>query len=216
MPLSLVDNLDPIGHDDPIYEDFLSDLQGNILNGHGRDHAVHIFLQFIPGKTTEVKDWIAELASTKITSAKTQLDASEQYKLHKIDAGLFTHFALSVSGYDYLEVPKSKQPSGTNPQKREAEVTSPSGTQAPFYADSFQGGLKSRQEVLLDPPVDQWENGFQDPIDALIILAADNPADLAAAELEVRQQVKELAIVKAVETGQTLRRKFEATVDGSG
>jgi Dyp-type peroxidase family len=70
--------------------------------------------------------------------------------------------------------------------------------------------------VLLDPPVDQWENGFQDPIDALIILAADNPADLAAAELEVRQQVKELAIVKAVETGQTLRRKFEATVDGSG
>lgn len=49
----------------------------------------------------------------------------------------------------------------------------------------------------------------------MIILAADNPADIAAAELEVRQQLKDIATIKNVETGLTLRRKFETTVGGT-
>ncbi len=160
-----------------------------------------------------MKTWIANFAAIHITSAKGQFDASEQYKLHKIDAGLFTHFALTASGYDYLGIPKTRQPHGANPQHRSANVPDPSGNPAPFYADSFQEGLKARQEVLLDPPIDKWENGFKDPIDALIILADDNPADLAAAELEIHQQLKEIATIRAVETGLTLRRKFETTVN---
>ena len=215
MTLSLVSNFEPIDQNDPIYSDFLADLQGNILNGHGRDHAVHIFLKFTDGKVAEVKNWIANLASTKITSAKTQLHTSERYKLDKIDAGLFTHLALTASAYDYLGIQKAKQPYGSNPQKRPTKVPTSSDPETPFYADSFQDGLKSRQEVLLDPPVDKWEYGFQDPIDALIILATDKPADLAAAESELREQLKELATIKNVETGLTLRRKFEATVNGS-
>jgi Dyp-type peroxidase family len=216
MPLNLISSFEPIDQNDPIYHDFLADLQGNILNGHGRDHAVHIFLKFTPEKTTEVKTWIADLASTKITSAKSQLETSEQYKLHQTDAGIFTHFALTASGYDYLKIPKTSQPHGINPQNRPTNVPDPLGNLAPFYAHSFQDGMKSRQAVLLDPPVTTWEDGFQGPIDALIILAADNPADLAATELEIRQQLKEVATIANVETGLTLRRKFEATVDGSG
>jgi Dyp-type peroxidase family len=214
MPLNLNSNFGPIDHNDSIYQDFLADLQGNILNGHGRDHAVHIFVQFTQDKkVNEVKTWIANFAAIHITSAKGQLDASEQYKLHKIDAGLFTHFALTASGYDYLGIPKTRQPHGANLQHRSANVPDPSGNPAPFYADSFQEGLKARQEVLLDPPVNTWENGFKGPIDALIILADDNPADLAAAELEIHQQLKEIATIRAVETGLTLRRKFETTVN---
>jgi hypothetical protein len=34
MSLSLVSNFEPIDQNDPIYRDFLADLQGNILNGH--------------------------------------------------------------------------------------------------------------------------------------------------------------------------------------
>ena len=211
MPLNLDSSFEPIDQDAPLYKDFLEDLQGNILNGHGRDHAVHIFLTFKPGKIAEVKARIAEFAP-KITSAKSQLDASEAYKRDKTDAGLFSHFALSASGYDYLEVPKSKQPHGSNPRRRPNSVPDRFGNPAPFYADSFQDGLKSRQEVLLDPLVENWEDGFKGPIDALIILADDNPADLAAAELGVRQQLKEIATIKTVETGLILRRKFEATV----
>ncbi len=215
MPLSLKSNFAPIDQNQPIYQDFLQDLQGNILNGHGRDHAVHLFLTFKPDKKTEVKTWISNFAKVKLTSAKSQLDASEQYKISKTDAGLFAHFALSASGYDYLEVPKSKQPHGANLQNRPKTVPSPAGEPAPFYADSFQQGMKNRQALLLDPLVEQWEGGFKDSIDAVIILAADNPADLAAAELETSKELTDLAAIATIETGLTLRRKFETTVDGS-
>lgn len=215
MPLSLSSNFEPIDQHLPIYQDFLEDLQGNILNGHGRDHAVHIFLTFKPDKKTAVKTWISNFATVKITSAKSQLDASEEYKISKTDAGLFAHFALSASGYDYLEVPKSKQPHGSNPQNRPDTVPDPTGNPAPFYADSFQQGMKSRQAVLLDPSVEQWEEGFKASIDAVIILAADNPADLADAEIEVSKELIDLVAIAAIETGLTLRRKFETTVDGT-
>ncbi len=77
MPLDLTNNIGPIDQNDSQYQDVLADLQGNILNGHGRDHAVHIFLTFKPEKISEVKRWIASFASIKITSAKSQLVASE-------------------------------------------------------------------------------------------------------------------------------------------
>ncbi len=164
---------------------------------------------------TQVKTWISKIANSKITSAKSQLDASEEYKISKTDAGLFSHFALSASGYDYLEVSKSKQPHGSKPQNRPDTVPDPTGEPAPFYADSFQQGIKSRQTVLLDPSVEQWEEGFKASIDAVIIIAADNPADLADAEIEVSKELIDLAAIATVETGLTLRRKFETTVDGT-
>ncbi|MCC5605507.1 peroxidase [Nostoc sp. CHAB 5834] len=201
MPLDLDNNIEPIDQNDSQYEDFLADLQGNILNGHGRDHAAHIFLTFQPGKIAEVKRWIAKLATFQITSAKSQLDASEEYKRSKTDAGLFTHFALTAIGYDYLEITKPNSP---NRQKRLTP-----------YADVFQEGMKSRQSVLLDPPVDTWEDGFKDPIHALVILSDDNPADLTAAELAIKLELKDIATIRTVEYGLTLRRKFEATVGGS-
>jgi Dyp-type peroxidase family len=215
MPLALASNFGPIDQNDAVYQDFLADLQGNILNGHGRDNAVHFFLQFSPGKVNEVKTWISNMADTRITSAKSQLDASEHYKKTKEDAGIFGHFAITASGYDYLGIPRDKQPHGLNPRNRDVSVPDSSGNSAPFYADSFQEGLKSRQLVLLDPPVATWDDGFQDRIDALIILASDNPADLAAAELEARQQLKDSALIINVETGLTLRRKFQTTVGGT-
>lgn len=53
-----------------IYEELLLDLQGNILKGHGRDHTVHLFLQFKPGQVEPLKDWIREFAKN-ITSASS-------------------------------------------------------------------------------------------------------------------------------------------------
>jgi deferrochelatase/peroxidase EfeB len=88
MPLNLDSNFGAIDQDSSIYQDFLEDLQGNILNGHGRDHAVHIFIAFIPEKNTEVKSWISSFANT-ITSAKSQLESSSHYKLHQVDGGVF-------------------------------------------------------------------------------------------------------------------------------
>ena len=51
----------------------LESLQGNILQGHGRDRSVHIFLQFKGGKESDVKSWIRCLANKCLTSAQRQL-----------------------------------------------------------------------------------------------------------------------------------------------
>lgn len=214
MPLDLNRKTGPISQDDLDLRDLLEDLQGNILNSHGRDHAVHIFLAFKPGKLLAVKEWISGFAGTMITSAKSQLDGAKGHKQSGTDHGLFSHFALSASGYDYLEVPKAKHPHGANPQARPSTLLI-GADNVPFYSDSFQAGLKGRQEALLDPPADQWEDGFSGTLDALIILADDNPSDLTAAELTVRRQLQDIGTIKTVETGLTLRRKFEATVDGT-
>ena len=79
----------------------LESLQGNILQGHGRDHSVHIFLRFKDGKTADVKKWIQKLAKC-ITSAQRQLDETEQYRRYRISGRLFVSFFLSAKGYEYL------------------------------------------------------------------------------------------------------------------
>jgi len=44
----------------PEWQPLLANLQCNILKGHGRDHAVHIFLRFKAG-ANEVKAWIRDV-----------------------------------------------------------------------------------------------------------------------------------------------------------
>lgn len=207
MPLDLAQNNGPIDQDDPIFADFLEDLQGNILNGHGRDYAIHLFIAFDDSQIAQVKAWIANLAKTQITSAKAQLDGTAEFKRNGTDAGLFSHFALSSSGYERLGIGKDGQPTGPNPRNRPPDIGG-----NPFYAKSFQDGMKNRQAALLDPPADEWDVEFQSMIDALVILADDDAAKLVAEELKILDQLKDIATVVNTERGFTLRRKFE-TVD---
>ena len=44
------------------YKTLLEDLQGNIIKGHGRNHSVHLFVQFKPGKQADAKKWIQGFA----------------------------------------------------------------------------------------------------------------------------------------------------------
>src|SRR5262245_37110958 len=60
----------------------LENLQGNILQGHGRDRSVHILLQFKIGYEDKVKGWIRTLAQ-EITSAQQQLEETERYRRDK-------------------------------------------------------------------------------------------------------------------------------------
>src|SRR6266487_6081711 len=80
----------------------LENLQGNILQGHGRDRSIHIFLQFKIGKANDVKSWIRDLANNWITSAQRQLEETEQYRRDKTPGRLFMSFFLSAKGYECL------------------------------------------------------------------------------------------------------------------
>jgi Dyp-type peroxidase family len=190
----------PIDRKNSKYSDFLEDLQGNILNGHGRDHAVHLFVSFRIDKIADAKLWIKNFAATQITSAKKQFEQADRFKATGTDAGLFAHIAISFEGYAALGLPPQKRPSGVNLRGRTAAEID--------YADAFALGLRSRRAALFDPPVSQWELGYQQAIHCLIILADDQPKELIAAEIEVTTSISQFADIVQVERGLALRRQF--------
>jgi Dyp-type peroxidase family len=91
------------------YQPILEDLQGNILNGHDRDYASHIFIRFNTDYPDQVKlrRLVMERASTSfhyVTSAKRQFEETRHYRGrgNKIRGKLFVNFFLTGAGYAYL------------------------------------------------------------------------------------------------------------------
>jgi len=202
--LDLKLNKGPIEKDKPEYQDVLEDLQGNILKGHGRDKSVHIFLTFPnpqenPQQINALKNWIAQFAINEITSAKRQLDEAKLWKEQKINGKTFVHFALSSSGYSKLGFSDLVQPKGANLQKRGPNIE---------YLQAFQQGMKLRQNALLDPPDSSWDKNFRNQIDALIIIADNNPEVLNQKRVELERSLKEIATNIFNEQGDTLRQDF--------
>lgn len=215
MPLDLNSNKDIIDQNDQQYEDVLRDLQGNILKSHGRDNSVHIFLTFPNPKDNldkirSLKQWIAQLANKDIISTKKQLDDAVAWRNEKRDGGVFVHFSLSSSGYAKLGLPDSQQPKGPNLQNRKRPDEKVLNDD---YADVFQNGMKTRQYALLDPPVSAWEKGFQNDIDALVIIAANDLTDVKNKQSEITNQIQKIATIATVEPGLVVRRKFDNTDD---
>jgi len=93
----------PIDPLDEANAPWLRNLQGNILNGHGRDHTVHLFLR-LPGDATRARDLVKEL-SALVTSAHKQEIERLQFKKYGIPGRLFGNLFLSANGYRKLGFP---------------------------------------------------------------------------------------------------------------
>ncbi|MEA5536854.1 Dyp-type peroxidase [Crocosphaera sp. XPORK-15E] len=204
MPLDLTANKGPIDPADSQYQDVLEDLQGNILKGHGRDKSIHIFLTFPnpqenPEKIDALKNWIAQLAINEITSAKKQIDEAKAWRENKTPGETFFHFALSSTGYTKLGSSDSVQPKGANLQNRGPDIQ---------YVEAFQEGMKLRQYALLDPPVSSWDANFRKNIDALLIIADDNPEILNQKSSEIVRSLEPITTHIFVEQGDTVRKAF--------
>src|SRR3712207_7997543 len=64
----------------PILQTVLHNVQGNILHGHGRNFAAHVFLEFRPGKQAEIKQWLRDYIVPRIRSEEhTSELQSRQY-----------------------------------------------------------------------------------------------------------------------------------------
>lgn len=222
MPLDLRQNRGPIDEKDPTFRDVLADLQGNILEGHGRFHAVHLFVNFNKERIHEVRRWISKFANLRVTSAWSQVEQAVAFREHKVDAGVFGHFAMSAAGYKALGFPEDRIPRGADPRERNTVPPSPPPDPTKGdYTDVFAAGMASRQPFLLDVPQKDWQAGYNDPhkpIHAMILLAADDPAEMAAVERTVASELMhgELAEVIATERGQNLKKQFypEDPADG--
>ncbi|MGH8003088.1 MAG: Dyp-type peroxidase [Brasilonema sp.] len=146
------DTIIEIDPDNDEHKLLLKAIQGNILKSHGRNHAVYLFLKFKDGKVNQVKQWIRNFAENYVTSALEQAEQRELFR--KQDAGygtLFANFFLTRAGYMYLGVPYEDLP----------------------HDDEFLKGMKDFNAALGDPPVEQWEKGFQGDIHTFVFIAGD-------------------------------------------
>lgn len=198
MPLNLQQTaIDPedsgdLQNSNQVVEDMLRDTQGNILKSHGRDNSHHLFLRFT-GEPAAGIAWLQTMAGQYVTSAWQQLQDATAHRASGDDGGLFVNLCLSATGYKALGL--SNVPDDT----------------------SFLGGAKGAADRLNDPPVTAWQAGFQGDVDALVILADDDPAELASSTQAVISSLDGVAEVVDEETGAAMRMKGgKVTTDGSG
>ncbi len=185
-PLSWTDALAARRPSDAADLAMLSDLQGNILKGHGRDHTVNLFLSFDRQGAGQVRGLLRALGS-EIPSALDQLTGAQVFKVNRHDAGLFMAVFLSASGYDKLG----------------ANASIPNG-------DAFKAGMKKRKAALSDPDATAWEPTFAADVDALVLLADDDTAALEAASSAMQARIAALegaASIVGIEAGLAQRNR---------
>jgi len=167
---------------------FLAGLQGNILKSHGRDFAAHIFLTFAPDAARS-RTWLADFARISVTSATRQKRHRDAWVAQTGPGELFASVGLAHSGYLALGIPEASIPSD------------------PY----FRLGMKRQSEAprtFNDPPAEQWEAPFRGRPDAVIILAHDDPGQLAQAVETHRAELAAIAASVWVENGQRLEVTF--------
>jgi Dyp-type peroxidase family len=181
----------PIDPVDVNLGDSLSNIQGNILQGHGRSHSTFIFLEFKLERVEQVKQWIAYFAAG-ITSAQQQLDEAEMYRKGSPPNDIFRSFFLSAAGYRFLNVNLVN------------------------YSAEFAGGMKRAGARLSDPPVESWEAGYQKDIHAMVLLTHDEADRLMKEFEQLASEIGDIADICCVETGAVLRNDRGHAVEHFG
>ena len=135
-------------------DELLEGLQGNILRSHGRNEAVHLFINFgTPSSEQALEDSVrstrAWIGNIDITTAK----AEEGNKDH---VGTFQSLLISSEGYRFLDEKRPKD-------------------------GSFRDGMRDRGDKLNDASPNTWENDYRyedegKQVHALLIIA-DNIID---------------------------------------
>jgi Dyp-type peroxidase family len=161
------------------FDNLFSNMQGNILKSHGRNHTTNIFVKFDGNKVNSAKRWIKEFAEN-ITSCKTQLRETERYKRNKVSGGTFYNLYISASGYDYLGMDS-----------------------AIFGDDSFKAGMKNAS--LNDPEVSKWEKGFREDIHAMILIGDVDSNKLGVIAKEIIEKINVFGKILTIEYGNAIR-----------
>ena len=172
----------PVDPADPI----LSDLQGNILKGHGRQFTFNLFLSFKAGKRKEVGNWIASFSSVFVTTARKQQDETQLFHDERIPGSVFASFFITAEGYKYLGVASAKKP--TDPK--------------------FGVGMKASNAALKDPNPATWSaglNGADGVIHAMVLVADADIHQARSLTRAIKLSLATKATVVAVERGVVLR-----------
>ncbi len=192
-----LNNTTPIDVSNPgEYKTLLGDLQGNIIKSHGRDHSVHLFIQFKADQQKKAKEWIQKFAEKYVTSAILQNAEAIEYQRSKIKGSVFANLCLSIAGYEYLEIPPFQIP----------------------HNEAFRMGMKSDSVVgfLGDPAVDTWDYGLQQEIHAFILIADDDIIDLLQEVNRIYTSLLPVGLVVHREDGFVLRNEKKQVIEHFG
>jgi Dyp-type peroxidase family len=190
-------NLHDTGVDpqDPSYAPLFDNLQGNIVKPHGREHAVLLLLQ-LASDPQAVGDWLQRLVATGlVTSASRQLEQTRAWHEGRGAGETFGSLLLSAQGYRTLGVPQ------VTLDRLFPDAAAPKG----FPVTPFSRGMATAGHELADAPRSQWEAPYQQRIDAMLLLADDDPGRLSDVRAQAVAGMAGAAEVLAVETGRTLR-----------
>lgn len=190
--------IDPLDEANAVW---LKNLQGNILNGHGRDHTAHLFLR-LPDDIGCAKAVVRELAD-HVTSAHKQERERQQYKVFRIPGRLFANLFLSASGYRKL---------GFDSDVLEAAFREEPDEPRPTASNFLEGMAKHAEADLGDVPPATWDKGFESgDIDAMLLLADDDENHLAREARRLVDDLETRCEVARIERGTALRND-----DGEG
>lgn len=169
-----------------------TNLQGNILKGHGRDHTANIFINCDKNKQAAVKRWIKSLVERGIiNSAKQQIEETARFKATKVGGGMFATLLFSEFGYKYLGFDTKNKLNG-----------------------DFRKGMK--QADLNDPKPDEWEYGFRGDIHFLLIIGDDVKEKVFTAVEVLKTEIEQFGSITTIEFGNALRNAANAGIEHFG
>jgi Dyp-type peroxidase family len=155
----------------------LSQLQGNILKGHGRDRTAQVFVRIKRGRASEARAFLRQYAADKLMSAAQQLEAAAIIKIegpnstNRLVNRAFTTIVISASGYKALEIAPEQTPADA----------------------AFLDGLKTRGAQLNDPPKTRWHRGYRGELHVMILIAGK--ADSAVSDLSSMVELELIDLV---------------------
>ncbi|MFK0330357.1 Dyp-type peroxidase [Rhizobium sp. NPDC090275] len=159
---------------DPEVMALLSDLQANILKGHGRDHTANVFVSFDGMKASDIAALLKGL-SFAVTSALDQLCAAAAFKSAGVSGGRVVCVFLSAAAYAKLGAKAAPADVAFNEGMRAR------GNLDPITFPSLKGATFPG---LNDEPPSAWEAGGAwtpgHPVPDAMILIADDDAELVA------------------------------------
>jgi deferrochelatase/peroxidase EfeB len=208
-----------VDRDSPVFQPMLSDLQANILKGHGRKFVYHIFLQLQGLEIVEAKQWIANFAETRITSALKFEEGRRAYKATGEDGGAVFTLSISATGYRALGFQDSQLANEQATPANSIVQDQPPGVDPPVVKDisAFRDGARMRAAKLGDGNVQvDREESLRKNVDVLIIVADDRPEKALQLPNKITSEVSTFSTVLLNQKGHVLHRSVALTESASG
>jgi Dyp-type peroxidase family len=181
----MIDLTKPLDLRDDEAQDFLKNLQGNILKSHGRSHTAHLFVRFKPNYRNTARAWLKHFAETKVTSAYMQQQQTEDKKKGG-EEQLFAMVLLSAKGYIALGLEDKL------PQEQ---------------SSAFRNGMARR--MANDPAKVKWDPPYNEKIHAMILLAHANYDELQKEVQSLEKQLGRFCERVHREEGRKIVRDFD-------